>query len=82
MSNPDFGGPPGTNPPRYQHSDDNNMKVWGWILAAAGAISVFLLVFTFSPGDRTASSNPPAATTGQGSTPVNPPVQNKPPAQE
>jgi hypothetical protein len=73
--NPDFGGPPGTNPPRYPREEGRTG--WAWIASAAGIIIVLLLVFSFSNGMWTNStsptaSNPPATTTGQGGTNVNP----------
>jgi hypothetical protein len=77
MTNPDFGGPPGTNPPRYPR-DDGRTKVWAWIISIAGVVAVLLVVFTLSSGNHNATvSNPATVTTGQGGT--NPdPTQNAP----
>jgi hypothetical protein len=76
MTNPDFGGPPGTNPPRHRR-DDQGIGIWAWVLSLAGVIVVLFLVMSLSSFNQNpkVSGNPAATTTGQGGTPPPAPRQ-------
>jgi len=64
MSNPDFGGPPGTNPPRYRR--DGGTMTWAWVLSATGVIVVLLLVVSLLRAPSPRFADTPQSTTGQG----------------